>query len=103
MRVEVYWGGELAAVLVYGREPVYSGTRGDRVRRLLERRRPVRNLWSGEVARGPRSDTLAWWLSSIHGAHLPEKGFTVFANNMPLGDTVPQTPAEGDEEGSPSR
>ena len=102
MRVEVYWGGELAAVLVYGREPVYRGARGFRVKRLVERSRYVRNLWTGEGARGPRYDTPEWWLSSIYGAHLTEKGFTVFANvdrdggAMPLADAVPPEPLEGD-------
>lgn len=102
MRVEVYKGGELAAVLVYGRDPVYSGTRGTQAKKLIERPRYVRNLWTGEGARGPRYDTPQWWLSSIYGAHLTEKGFTVFANvdrdgaAMPLADAVPPEPLEGD-------
>ncbi len=102
MRVEVYKGGELAAVLVYGREPVYSGTRGAQAKKLIERPRYVRNLWTGEGTRGPRYDTPQWWLSTIYGAHLTEKGFTVFANvdrdgaAMPLADAVPPEPLEGD-------
>ena len=105
MRVEVYKGGELAAVLVYGREPVYSGTRGAQAKKLIERPRYVRNLWTGEGTRGPRYDTREWWLSSIYGAHLTEKGFTVFANverdgaTVSLADAVPREPPEA---GSPA-
>jgi hypothetical protein len=105
MRVEVYKGGELAAVLVYGREPVYSGTRGAQAKKLIERPRYVRNLWTGEGTRGPRYDTREWWLSSIYGAHLTEKGFTVFANverdgaTTSLADAVPREPPEA---GSPA-
>ena len=89
MRVEVYKGGELAAVLVYGREPVYSGTWGAQAKKLLERPRYVRNLWTGEGARGPRSDTPEWWLSSIYGAHLTDKGFSTFAHGEGEGDPTP--------------
>jgi hypothetical protein len=89
MRVEVYWGGQLAAVLVYGRDPVYRGMRGLRAKRLLQHRRGVRNLWTGERAPGPRSDTREWWLSSISAARLTARRFTVVANKAPLAEALP--------------
>ena len=83
MRVEIYKGGELAAVLVYGRAPVYSGTWGDQARKLIERPHFVRNRWTGEVRKGPPTDSPDWWLANIYSAGWTGKGFTVFGPDVP--------------------
>ena len=94
MRVEVYKEGELAAVLTYGRDPVYSGTWGSAVRKLLARPRYVKNRWTGEVSQGLRLDTPEWWLSSVYSAQLPRYGFTIFGIDLPT-----DLPAEGPRPG----
>ena len=92
MRVEIYKGGELAAVLVYGRAPVYSGTWGRQARKLLERPHYVRNRWTGEAGQGPRTDSPAWWLSTIYSVGWAGKGFTVFGPNLPAAGVPPPAP-----------
>jgi hypothetical protein len=94
MRVEVYKGGELAALLVYGSAPVYNGTWGRQVRRLLDRPRYVRNPWTGEVRRKPVPDDPEWWLGGIYGAGLAGRGFTLYGPAAPTEVTpAPASPA----------
>jgi hypothetical protein len=83
MRVDVYKGGELAATLVYGRDPVYSGTWGKLVKHLVERPHYVRNRWTGDVQKGPPTDSPDWWLSNIYSAGLAHRGFTIFGADVP--------------------
>jgi hypothetical protein len=83
MRVEIYKGGELAAVLVYGRPPIYSGTWGDQARKVIEHVHYVRNRWTGEVRNAPPTDSPDWWLSTIYSAGWAGKDFTVFGPRTP--------------------
>ena len=92
MRVEVYKGGALAAVLVYGAAPVYSGVWGDQARRLVERPHYVRNRWTGEGRRGPLTGSPDWWLSTIYSVGWAGKGFTVFGPTVPDAGEPPLAP-----------
>ncbi len=77
MRIEVYHDEDLVAAFAYGRQPSYYGARGRRVRALVERPHPVRNLWTGETAAVPVDGGPLWWASGIFSAGLREAGFAV--------------------------
>ena len=77
MRIRVYHDGDLVAAFEYGRQPSYYGALGRRVRALVERPHPVRNLWTGETAARPVDGCSLWWASAIFIAGLREAGLTV--------------------------
>ena len=77
MRIRVYHDGDLVAAFAYGRQPSYYGALGRRVRALVERPHPVRNLWTGETAARPVDGGPLWWASGIFSAGLRQAGFVV--------------------------
>ena len=77
MRITVYHDEDLVAAFAYGRQPSYYGARGRRVRALVERPHPVRNLWTGETVVGPVDGGPLWWAPGIFSAGLREAGFVV--------------------------
>ena len=84
MRIEVYHDGDLVAAFEYGHSPSYYGARGRRVRALVGRPHPIRNLWTGETAAGALDGGPLWWASGIFSAGLREAGFAVKVE-VPLG------------------
>ena len=83
-RLEVYQDGALAATFEYGREAVYHGEPGRRVRALVERPHESYNPWRDEIGDGARHpDDPTWWASHIAGAGLGKAGFEIYGTNLP--------------------
>jgi hypothetical protein len=91
MRIEVYNATTLAAVLEYRRVPIYHGTLGQEVKKLVEARRCIRNPWTGEQADVPRDDSPGWWVATILYAGLGGAGFHVVLSDVSLLTQGPQS------------
>ena len=90
MRIEVYNATTLVAVLEYRRAPVYHGTFGQEVRKLVEARRCIRNPWTGERGEVPRDDSPDWWAATILYAGLGRAGFYVLVSDISVLTQGPQ-------------
>ena len=92
MRLDIYRGTDLAATFDYGRDPVYHGDLGRRVRALVEAPRPICNPWTGEQLDYPPADRWDWWAAAILSAGLGRAGFSVVATDVPLYGTAADRP-----------
>ena len=93
MRLEVYGDGVLAAVFAYGREPVYHGAPGQRVRQLVETPHAVRGPRTGELVYRPGGREVARWEAPIRSAPLAEAGFELRRGRAVTRRPLPTRPA----------